>query len=107
MYLPREVELSCTWVFPGILLPPRKHIQIKIGKLANNLVLLAIDRVALPPLPRYTSHYLCTQADTSTWSSHASVQEVLKQSSTSQPCKGRRARGRVLLRVLGDTRGGD
>lgn len=39
MYLPREAELSRTWVFPGILLLPRKRIQIKIGKLANNLVL--------------------------------------------------------------------
>lgn len=77
-----------------------------MGKLANNLVLLAIDRVALPRLPSY-SHYLCTQADISTWSSHASVQEVLKQSSTSQPCEGREERGWVLLRVLGDTRGGD
>lgn len=54
VYLPREAELSRTWVFPGILLLPRKRIQIKIGKLANNLVLPAIDRVALPRLPRYT-----------------------------------------------------
>lgn len=54
MYLPPEVELSHAWVFPRILFPPRKRIQIKIGKLANNLVLLAIGRVALPHLPRYT-----------------------------------------------------
>lgn len=53
-YLPREVEMSHTWIFPGILFPTRKHIQIKIGKLANNPVLLAIDRVPLPRLPRYT-----------------------------------------------------
>lgn len=45
-------ELSHTWLFSGILFLPRKHIQIKIGKPAKNLVLLAIDPVALPCLPR-------------------------------------------------------
>lgn len=34
MHLPREVELSHTWAFPGILFP---HIQTKLGKLAKNL----------------------------------------------------------------------
>lgn len=43
MYLPHEVELSHTWLFPGILLLPRKHIHMKTGKLAKNLELLAID----------------------------------------------------------------
>lgn len=52
VYLPHEGELSHTWLFPGILFLPRKHIQIKIVKLAKNLVLLAIDPVALPSLPR-------------------------------------------------------
>lgn len=52
MYLPHELELSHTWLFPGTLFLPRKHIQIKIGKLAKNLVLLAIDPMALPCLPR-------------------------------------------------------
>lgn len=52
VYLPHEGELSHTWLFAGILFLPRKHIQIKIRKLAKNLVLLAIDPVALPSLPR-------------------------------------------------------
>lgn len=46
------MELSHTQLFPGILFLPRKHIQIKIGKPAKNLVVLAIDPMALPCLPR-------------------------------------------------------
>ena len=41
--------------FPRRPFPPSKHIQIKIGKLANNLVLLAIHRAAWPRLSRYTA----------------------------------------------------
>lgn len=97
MYLPHEVELSHTWLLPGILFLPRKHIQIKTGKLAKNPVVLAIDPMLClacletQALFVYTGWHFQLEP-------HSSAQEVLKQSSAPQPCQ---------LRVLGDTRAGD
>lgn len=85
VYLPHAVEFSHTWVSPGILFPLRKRIPMTPGKLANTT-----DPGCASPAWIHT-HCLCTQAHASTCSSHASLQEVLQQSSASQPRRRKRA----------------
>lgn len=58
-----------------------------LGSWPRTWILPAIDRVALPCLPRH-SHHLCAQASIPTWSCHPAAQEALKQSSASRPCEG-------------------